>query len=48
MAKLAELSPERGNYMIGFKRQADGAFKIGLNETQVGLAVPECIQMIGG
>jgi len=30
--------------MCDYRVMADGAFKIGLNETQVGLAVPECIQ----
>jgi enoyl-CoA hydratase/carnithine racemase len=30
--------------MCDYRIMADGAFRIGLNETQVGLAVPECIQ----
>jgi Delta3-Delta2-enoyl-CoA isomerase len=30
--------------MCDYRVMTDGAFKIGLNETQVGLAVPECIQ----
>jgi len=30
--------------MCDYRVMADGAFKIGLNDTQVGLAVPECIQ----
>ncbi len=30
--------------MCDYRVMADGPFKIGLNETQVGLAVPECIQ----
>ena len=30
--------------MCDYRVMADGAFKIGLNETQVGLSVPECIQ----
>lgn len=30
--------------LCDYRVMADGAFKIGLNETQVGLAVPECIQ----
>jgi 3,2-trans-enoyl-CoA isomerase len=30
--------------MCDYRVMADGAFKIGLNETQVGLAVPDCIQ----
>jgi enoyl-CoA hydratase/carnithine racemase len=30
--------------MCDYRVMADGTFRIGLNETQVGLAVPECIQ----